>query len=194
MSVEETAESELLKIIENGVSASADRLAKLSRTSWLTQTTSIAADSLEKFTVSITEDAKEHYGAYLSMPGAVFLLMFPKQGSDRLARLFLPKGEVVDAARLEDALAEIANIVVHAVANALADACGEAFFLTAPSMTSGSKGALLKAAPERIPGGAKKFAIMAFVHMSAETLSSDCTMVLLFDATCRRRLLKALEG
>lgn len=194
MSDADSAEAELLKIIESGVSASADRLAKLSRTSWLTQTTSITADSLEKFTVSITGDAKQHYGAYLSMPGAVFLLMFPKHGSERLARLFLPKGEVVDAARLEDALAEIANIVVHAVANALADACGEAFFLTAPSMISGTKSELLKAAPERIPVGSEKFAIMAFVHMSAESLSSDCTMVLLFDASCRRRLLTALEG
>ena len=128
MSAEETVETELLRVIETGVSASADRLAKISRTTWETQTTSISSDSLEKVSTRIAGDGQDHYGAFLAMPGAVFLLMFTRRGSETLARRFLPNGK--EGGPVEDALAEIANIVVHAVANSLADACGEAFFLS----------------------------------------------------------------
>ena len=193
------AEKTLYKLLEEGVSASADSLAAVSHTQWTTQTLSISTDgteSVESVQARLSGDKSEHYGAFVSMSGAVFLLMLPKKDGPGLARDFFGGKSRRPGAvppREEICIAEIANIVLNVITNTLADACDDAFILSAPVMILGKKGVLLKLALDELTNAGSAFAIMTYVSMSSPTLSSDCTVVLLLSPACRSRILKALD-
>jgi len=196
VSEERDAQQVLLKLIEDGVSASADSLAKVSHTAWQTQSVSINDEPIEKIEQRLARDGSEHYGAFAVMSGAVYLLMFPKLSGPDLSAAFLSGRKPRPGAaplREEVCVAEIANIVIHAVANTLADACGMAFILTAPQMVVAKKTELLKLAVDKLKTGGEQHAIMTYVHMSSETLSSDCTVLVFLSPTCRGTMLKALN-
>lgn len=192
---EAAAQKALLKLIEEGVSSSADALANVSHTIWQTQSISINSDTIEKVTTRLERDTAPHYGAFAVMAGAVFLLMLPQRSAPDLARAFTRGRKPAAGAEppREDAcIAEIANIVIHAVANPLADACDMAFLLSAPEMVVAKKTAILKLAVEKLKSAGETYAIMSYVHMSSETLSSDCTVLLFLSPACRGTMLKAL--
>jgi len=192
----EEAQKALLKLIADGVSASADSLAKVSHTTWSTQSISINTDTIENVAAMLERDAAEHYGAFAVMSGAVFLLMFPKRSGPGLSAAFLQGRKPRPGApppRESVCVAEISNIVIHAVANTLADACEMAFILSAPEMVVGAKTALLKLAVDKLKTAGEKYAIMTYVHMSSAELSSDCTVLLFLSQACRGTMLKALD-
>ncbi len=194
--ISEEAEKALLRLVENGVSESAERLATLSRTTWQTQTVSIREMSLEDFSDAGSGVDHDQYGSYFAMPGGVFLVMFPKKSAAQLTNAFSAKSKTKPAMSerwAQDTLAEIANVIVHAVANTMADACGDVFFLSAPSNSVGKRADLVKAAPDKFERSGKTFVLMAYVHMLAERLSSDCSFVLLLSAQRRDKLLRALD-
>lgn len=191
------AEGNLLSLIEEGVSASADSLAAVSHTKWETQTLSIRADetgNAENVHARLAGDPSEHYGAVVTMPGAVFLLMLPKKDGAGLAEAFLSGRKRRPGAALPResvCVAEIANIVINAIANTLANACDDSVVLSAPAMILGKKETLLKLAMDELKATGETFAIMTYVSMSSSTLSSDCTVLLLLSPACRGRILKA---
>ncbi|OGR97833.1 MAG: hypothetical protein A2V88_11080 [Elusimicrobia bacterium RBG_16_66_12] len=190
------AERELLRLIGRGVSDSADRLAKISRTEWVTQTVSISMAPLAKFQGVLAGDAEEHFGAHFTLPGGVFLVMIPSRSGPAFADAFLPASKkhpegVKDRER--SSLAEISNIVVNAVAAVVADACGMALMLSAPEVSHGRKADLLREAREMVSSSGEKSVVMAYVHMSSEALSSDCSVVVLMSEAWQARLFAALE-
>lgn len=192
---DEAAEKELLRVIEEGVSLSADSLAKISRTSWSTQSVSIDASGADKVRARMAGEDAEHYGALLSVPGAVFAMLLPKERALDLSKAFLGENAMRPGFRLpkeQDCVAEIANVVIHTVANSLADACDDAFMLSAPQMIVGRKADLLDIALTELRASGENYAIMTYVHMSSESLSSDCTILLFMTKSFRGRLLKAL--
>ena len=191
------ADKKLLALIEEGVSASADALAAVSRTNWTTQTTSIdmaGSGSVKSVQARLAKDQTDQYGAFLSMPGAIFLLMLPKKDGAGLARAFLGgrSRPGTAAPREEVCVAEIANVVINAIANAMANACDDSFILSAPTMILAKKEPLLKLAVDELEAGGETYAIMTYVAMASETLSSDCTIMLLLSPVFRGRILKAL--
>ena len=193
---DEGAEKELLRVIEEGVSRSADSLAKISRTSWSTQSVSIDASGADKVRARMAGEDAEHYGALLSVPGAVFAMLLPKERALDLSKAFLGENALRPGFRLpkeQDCVAEIANVVIHTVANSLADACDDAFMLSAPQMIVGRKADLLDIALAELRASGENYAIMTYVHMSSESLSSDCTILLFMTKSFRGRLLKALS-
>ncbi len=183
------------------MSASADSLAAVSHTKWTTQTLSISADGTE----GVRKRPKPGW------PGTRWSIMAPscrrressscsccprKTAPASLKDFFggkKPPPRSGRSARGGFCVAEIANIVVNAITNALADACGESFILSAPTMILGTKEALLKLAVDELEAGGQTFAIMTYVSMSSEKLSSDCTVLLLLSPACRGRILKALD-
>lgn len=196
MSEEDAAQQALLRLIEDGVSASADMLAKVSHTTWATQSISINTETVDKVSARIGQDGNAHYGAFSAMSGAVFLLMFPRKSGPDLAAAFLQDRRQrpgMAPMREDVSIAEISNIVIHSVANLLADACDMAFMLTAPEVVIAEKAALLKLAVEKLKTSGQKHAIISYVHMSSEALSSDCTVILFLSPACRRTMLKALD-
>lgn len=189
------AEEKLLKVIEEGVSLSAEALAKVSSTSWSTQSVSIDAAGVDKVRNRLANDEGEHYGALLSLPGAVFAMMLPKERALDLSKAFLGERAIRPGFRLpkeQDCVAEIANVVVHTVANSLADACDDAFMLSAPQMIVGRKADLLDLALAELRTTGENFAIMSYVHMSSAELSADCSVLIFMTPSFRGRLLKAL--
>ena len=193
------AEKALLTLIEEGVSASADSLAAVSHTKWLTQTLSITTNqngNLESVQKRLAQEASDHYGAFMSMPGAVFLLMLPQKAAPKLAKAFLGETAARPGAALPRegvCIAEIANVVVNTISNTMADACDELFLLSAPMMILASKEVLLKRAIDELKSTGETFAIMSYISMSSQALSSDCTILLLLSPACRSRILKALD-
>ena len=193
---DEAPEKELLRIIEEGVSLSADALAKISRTSWTTQSVSIDASGVDKVRARMQGEEAEHYGAILTVPGAVFSMLIPRDRSLDLAKAFLGENALRPGFRLpkeQDCVAEIANVVVHTVANSVADACGDAFMLSAPQMVLGKKSDLLDLSLSELRATGENYAVMSYVHMSSDELSSDCTVLLFMTKSFRGRLLKALS-
>lgn len=189
------AEQALLRTIEQGVSQSADALAKVSRTSWNTQSVSIDASGIDKLRARLSTDKTEQYGALLAIPGAVFAMLLPKDKALALAKAFLGESAIRPGRRLpkeQDCVAEIANIVVHTVANSLADACGDSFMLSAPQMVVGQKADLLDLALAELRTTGENYAVMSYVHMSSQDLSSDCSVLLFMTPSFRGRLLKSL--
>ncbi len=189
------AEQNLLRVIEEGVSLSADALAKVSHTAWTTSSVSIDAAGVDKVRARLAGEDAEHYGAMLSVPGAVFTMLLPKDRGLELSKAFLGERAIRPGFRLpkeQDCVAEIANVVVHTVANALADACDDAFMLSAPQMVVGKKADLLDLSLAELRTTGENFAIMSYVHMSSAELSSDCTVLLFMTPSFRGRLLKAL--
>jgi hypothetical protein len=200
MTASAESEKKLLTLIEEGVSASADSLAEVSHTTWSTQTLSISMDgngSLESLQARLSQDKTEHYGAFLSMPGAVFILILPKKDGPALAGAFLSnrgKRAAVSPPPEGTCIAEIANVVINTIANTMANACDDTFMLSAPTMVLGKKETLLSLAVNDLKTAGQTFAIMTYVSMSSEKLSSDCTVLLLLTPTCRSRILKALDA
>lgn len=192
-------EKKLLSLIEEGVSASADSLAEVSHTTWATQTLSISTDgsgSVQNLRTRLATDKTEHYGAFLSMEGMVFLLMVPKKGGPGLAEAFLSnRSKRLQAAAPPEGtcIAEIANVVINTIANTMANACDDTFMLSAPTMILGKKEALLDLAVDELEHAGQTFAVMTYVSMSSDKLSSDCTVLLLLTPSCRGRILKSLD-
>lgn len=193
-----TAENDkpLLALIERGVAASADALAEVSGVTWQTQTASITAGGVESVRGKFQVTKPQYYGAYLSMPGAVFVLMLPKDEGLPLAKAFLGDRGIrpgTPVPKESECVAEIANIVVHAVANHIADACDKAFLLSAPQMVTGLKADLLEVALDKLAMVGEAYAVMTYVHMSSKSLSSDCTLLMFLTPSFRGGLLKSLS-
>lgn len=189
-------EEALLRLIEDGVSSSATALAEVSKTNWTTQTVSINADGVESIRSRMASDPKSYYGSYVSMPGATFLMMVPQDRGASLAKAFLGERSVrhgASAPREAECISEIANIVVHAIVNSLAGACDEPFFLSAPQMVLDKKSSLLSVALEKLQSTGESYAVMAYVHLSSDKLSSDCTVLLFLSAAFHERLLQSLS-
>lgn len=195
MTLSDSAQQALLKLIENGMNASADKLAKISHTRWQMQTTSISTAPLERFESILAPDDNDHYGAYFSMPGGVFLVILSQKSGSAVADAYLSQGgKRLESKRelVQEAVAEISNVVVNTVAATLADACDMVFFLSAPEMTYGKKEYIMTEAPKKFKSSGENFTIMTYVHMSSPSLSSDCTVVILLNSRWRDRLLQAL--
>ena len=168
------AENKLLNLIAEGVYTSAATLADVSHTTWSAQTGSICTDdtgSLESVEARLAEDKTEHYGAFLSMEGAVFLLMLPKKDAPDLSKAFLG-GRRSGATAPADAvcIAEVANILINTIASTLANACNDSFILSAPTMILGKKSVLLKLAMDKLKVEGQPAAIMTFISMASQTL------------------------
>jgi chemotaxis protein CheY-P-specific phosphatase CheC len=196
MSLSDSAQQALLRIIEGGMNASADKLAQISHTRWQMQTTSISTTPLERIEPLLSSGGKDHYGAYFSMPGGIFLVMLPQQSGSAMADAYLSrtgKSPQSQSELVQEAVAEISNVVVNAVAATLADACDMVFFLSAPEITYGKKEDILAEAPKKFKSSGENFSIMTYVHMSSPSLSSDCTVVILLNSRWKDRLLQALD-
>lgn len=194
MTFSESTQQSFLKLIETGVSASADKLATTSHTEWKTETVSIRSAPVDNLRTVLAGDATEHAGALFSMPGGMFVVMFTKKSGGSLAKAFLPGHPSDQVARLEkESLAEISNIVIHSVANVIADACDEVLFVSAPEMVTGKKEEILKLAGSKFKESDETSAVVAYIHLYSVALSSDCTIVLLLNSIWNNRLLKALD-
>jgi chemotaxis protein CheY-P-specific phosphatase CheC len=195
MKLEDGTRSELFKLIEAGVFGSAERLAKMSGTTWQMQSVSVKMGSTEK-PVYAKEDG-DQLGSYFSMQGGFFLVIFSQKSGAKVADVFLKRSTKPSESVLERqqmALAEISNVMVNAVVTALADACDTVLFISAPESMAGTRDSLVKQAIEKAKNSNSGFVISTSVHMSSPALASDCTVIFLIDSRLMQRLVNALES
>lgn len=196
MNLSEIEKEALLRVIESGIDRSTERLAKLSKTDWDINTVSLSAGTSNEFQVLFEADKKEYYGTFFTIPGGAFVVQFPIEAGHNLAKAFVKDSgaKVKSVENLEQtALAESANILVNAVADALADASDLGFFLSPPEMVKGSKTDIMDAVLKRVKKK-KTFMMMSYVHMFAEKLSADCNILILLDDTLMKTLLRSFQG
>lgn len=185
---------EVIGLIEAGIDQAAERLAKISHTSWFIQTTSIKPASLDKVTQA-AGDGPEDVGVFLGMPDGIFLVIFPTPNAEAVAAAFMAQTEWKKPApeMKGKILSEVANIIANAVADVLANACNRAAFLGAPSVETGTRSELIDRIPGKINGGSHTMTFMIYVHLSSSAISADCMMVIGLGGDWEPALLRAAQ-
>lgn len=193
MEIKPQDQKAILQLIEQGVDSCTSKLAAISKTDWQLRTTSMKAfvkvdDYLDK-----GQPSQYYFGAYCQSSGRVFLAFFNSRSAELITKSFIAgsKGLQPTPAMQEVAICEIANIVINAVAGSLADRCGMAFILSAPKAVRGAKADLVKQTFGDFPDKGKVFG--AYIHLSSQELSADCTLMLMLDDLFVNFILNALE-
>jgi hypothetical protein len=182
MEIKPKDEKDILQLIEKGVAAGVGKLAKISRTKWEIRKVSLQAYAKPEDYAELRQPTQYFFGAYCQAAGKMFLAYFTPRSADLLTQAFL-KGNrmgVQATPRIQElAVAEVANIVINTVANSLAERCGLAFILSAPTSVRGELAEIIKAACGDFSGTGKIFS--AYINMSSEELAADCTLMLMLD-------------
>lgn len=176
----------LLKVIGAGLDSASSRLAKLSGASWMLETVSVRQFDAGEYASTFSRDAEEGFGVLFTVPGVSFVVFFSHKSSGGVCRAFLGKGYA--PSRDREAMGEIANIVANAVADAIGDATGDLLLLTAPRVVEGERSEVMMRALETFTAGGKPSPVVSQIHLSAETLSADCSLVLLMTSPVRAKL------
>lgn len=195
MNLTETARKSLLALLEAGMDSSSEQLAKLSRTKWSMQTISMSTNPPDRFKAPLEGDTNDNYAITFTMPGGGFVVVFSKKSGATLAKAFLPAGGPPPGGRHDfeaETLAEVANVLVNAVAGVLADTCEMGFFVSAPQTTRGTKEDLYENAERSLAQKAGTLAILSYVHLSSAEISTDCSLVVVLNTDLARRILTAL--
>lgn len=176
----------LVRVIGSSLDSASERLAKLSKTKWQMQTVSLRHFGSSEYSEFVTKDSQEGFGVLFTVPGVSFVVFFSAKSATAVCRAFL--GPAYKVAGEREAIAEIANIVINAVADAIGDAIQDMLLLSAPLVVEGERSAVMLRALESFRSGGVPSPVVSQVHMSAESLSADCVMILLMTSAVRARL------
>lgn len=176
----------LLRVLGAGLDSAAERLAKLSRTSWLMQTVSMRQFDIAEYQASFSDNKDEGFGVLFGVKGISFLVFLTAKSATTVCRAFLGAAYTVAGERV--ATAEIANIVINAVADAIGDATGDMLLLSAPRIVEGTRRDVMMKAVESFQTGGTPSPVVSQVNMMAESLSADCVLILLMTSELRARL------
>ncbi|MBI3548624.1 MAG: hypothetical protein HY078_06175 [Elusimicrobia bacterium] len=196
MNLSESANQALSRVIEKGVENSAEKLAKMSRTKWSMQTVAVNAGPGERLQTVLKDDVIQHYGAFFTMPGGFILVVISDTSGKKVVSAYLGSSaqRMQNIPNLDrEVIAEIANVLVNAVAGEFADTCKIGFLLSAPDMSRGTRKALYAEILKRFPAANENLAVSSYVHMTSEALSTDCSMIILLDDTLAGKVLEALD-
>ncbi|MBI4386767.1 MAG: hypothetical protein HY551_05245 [Elusimicrobia bacterium] len=195
MNVTADQQKVLAALIEQGIDKSTERLAQMTKTRWEMSTMSLTTASGDRIQTLVAPAAGTHYGVCFTAPGATFVAMFPGESARRVVQAFTKGGgeRLKAVADLEkNAIAEISNILVNAVAGVIADTLDRALIVSAPEILEGAKNKLMETALRR-SDNKNSFALMSYVSMSSSDLSTDCLLVILLNSELLENLLTAIE-
>jgi hypothetical protein len=185
----------VLRLIEKGIAAGAGKLAKISRTQWEIREILLQAYAKPEDYAELRPPNQYFFGAYCQAEGNMLLSYFSSRSAALITQAFLAGnrgGRQATPQMQELAMAEVSNIVVNAVAGPLADHCGMAFILSAPTSVRGSRADIIKAAFGDFSGTGKIFS--ARIDMSSKEIAADCTLMLMLDDLMVNRILNAAGG
>jgi len=193
--METTSEDQkaILQLVEEGVEASAAKLAAISRTDWQIRTTSVRVYAKPEDYAEFVQPSQDFLGAHCQAPGKMFLTFMSARSAVLLTQSFLSgsrRGLQATARMQEVAVAELSNIVINAVAGSLADRCGMSFVISAPKTVRGSRADIIKAAFGEFHPIGNIFS--AYIHLASNELAADCTLMLMLDDLIVHCVLNAL--
>lgn len=170
----------LLQVIGAGLDAASARLEKLSRTRWAMQTVSVRQLGPEELSAALSSDHGEGFGVLFSAGDSRFVVFFSAASATAICRAFL--GKAYAAAAERDAIAEVSNIVVNAMIDEVGNALNEPLLLSAPRVVEGERSAIMGRVLESFRSGSRPRPVVSQVHMTAEGLSADCSVVLMMSS------------
>ncbi|MBI3297302.1 MAG: hypothetical protein HYZ75_03995 [Elusimicrobia bacterium] len=191
------AEKERIQgLIEEGVTRSADRLGKLSRTQWGVMSSSTNEIPVVRLLSWFSRSSDEHLAAALSAVQDIptqAVMVFSVKGAAALSEAVTrPWAERMKALPdlVELTIGEISNILAQSVIGALADQFGRTVILSVPQVRRGPKAEIVAAALEGYDGR-KDVLLMSHVELYSNDLAADCSMVLAVDSEALRMLVRA---
>ena len=127
--------SRLLAPLEEGARRCLEQLEKISGEAWKADSLFLEEASGDRLEALLGASMEECHGDWFTMPGAAFLLLFPRNPGQRLINRFTrDHAEPIDTLTKRDSkvLAEIANILVNAFVTPLAQALDEELIVSSP--------------------------------------------------------------
>jgi hypothetical protein len=131
------------------------------------------------------------------MPGGVFLVVFPQASGLAVVQAFFSgfsRNPQAMQGKECDAVAEISNMVVNPVVNALGDTCGMLIFLSAPLLMEGGREALVDLAFEKLVVREDRTVLRTDISLDSPESGSRCEIVALFNSAFTGHLLPALRS
>jgi len=170
-------------LIEEGVSRSAEALAKMSRTEWGVMSASTkeipAVRLLSWFERSKIQHVAASFESDEDFPMEMILLFSEKGARSVTDAVTKPFSERLtrmnDLMRLT--IGEVSNIVAHGVIGSLADKFDQTVILSVPQVRVGPKAEILAKSLERYDGR-NDVILLSHVDMFSENLAAECSMVL----------------
>ncbi|MDD5630027.1 MAG: hypothetical protein PHU21_13245 [Elusimicrobia bacterium] len=184
----------ILGLLESGIGASTSKLAAISRTQWTIKATALKAYATAEDFAQLGQSGQSYYGAYCSSPGRVFLSYFTSLSAGLMTQAFLASRRrgVEATPQMQDvAVAEVSNIVINAIATVLADRCGMAFILSAPTSVRGTGAEIVQAAFGALKPVGKIFSVT--ISLSSHDIAADCTLMMMLDDLIVNFILNALD-
>ncbi|MFC1680083.1 hypothetical protein ACFL2T_07750 [Elusimicrobiota bacterium] len=189
-------ERELLDgLVKAGMSLSAERMQKFSKSKWDILSSVVGQSSLEETRSSLGRDPDKHFGVHirsrLPMPLEI-LLIFPYWGVDALVQTVTKGlgGALKSQSKVEEmVLAEIGNVLGQGLIASLADGLGVPLILTVPEVTCASQTSLFSGVLEKSPAD-RDTILLSKVEMASGEICTSCSMLLLLDAGSIKPLLR----
>jgi len=195
MELIEAEQRALFALIDRGLNLSAGKLAKLCRTHWQVVTMTIEPGSQAKLRELLNKDPADYYGAHITFPGGVFLILFSQPSSELIVKTF--SSQYGSWFRLErgmdtSVIREFSNIMINAVGGVVADACDESFIMSAPLLARERKAALY----DQALAGAKLqgdcLTLISYIQLATPKQGLDTTIISIFDPKRTDAILQAV--
>lgn len=186
------------RLIEEGVTLSAEKLGQLSSTPWTVISASVEELPVVRVLSLFREDKTPHVAAHLksrSMLPVEILILFPEAGAKSVTEAVLRSAghnlRLVEDPR-KVVIAEISNIMGQGVLRAMANALKVSIILDVPKLREGLKSSVLGEAFGSFDGQ-KETVLFSRIDMSSEAMSASCSMALIFHVDLMRRLIAAVS-
>ena len=194
MILSDSGRQQLRRLLQTGMDAGSARLTRISGAVWQVLELSLRQGSAAELRLPPGERPR-HTAALFTMPGGAVLVAFPAPSATSLAQAFmkaLDRGPESLKDQEDDAVAEIANMMVNPALNLLGDAMLRTIFLSSPELRRGELGQLDEAALAKLPSARDAQTLRADLRLGAPGLGASCSVVLLFDAGFTDHLAEAL--
>lgn len=179
----ESAQAQLLDVIENGAARSAEKLDGLSGAHWNIQVVSLDIGPGQHFRSVMARDTREHVGVHFSAPGERYLVLFSDDSGKALMGMspLDHVGKRPASVEMEQAvLAEVANILINGLSGEMADRQGMVRIISGPTTVRGKKIDVYNQAFDDFPSFDQDSVINVLIHISAPRLA-ECTLMLRLD-------------
>lgn len=176
-----TPEEAVQRAVKLGLQAGLARLAGACAIEWDEDSVFLRAGPTAEAMLQAGAAPVECYGAVFSAEGVGVLALFPLESGAALGRVFAPKNET------HIALAEMSNILAHAVADGIGAASKTGLLLSSPEFVREDQAMLISTMVQRYKttGG---FTVMAFCRLKAGGEPVEFTLIALVDGALRARI------
>ncbi|HAM35735.1 MAG TPA: hypothetical protein DEB40_06670 [Elusimicrobia bacterium] len=195
MSTQEPTRQNLSRLLSDGIQRCAKSLGRLSYSTWNVDAVAWDSDCAKTILDKIPEGGEDCFGTFLGIPGGGFLVVFPQKSGGLVTNRFTQAGaDSIDALpdRESKVLAEVSNIIINTLADALAGACGKSLILSSPEPVKAPRKEILLRTLKRLePSGACSWVCQA--RFTSSTFGSDCDFFLFLDNGLAARLASAAK-